>query len=131
MKPMRQEFVDRQCRALPGAERFTPFGDGTVVWKVNGHMFAAYTDVGAGLSVRTADMVHALAVIRQNRTGPSSCLTGGNWVVLPWEAGFEELRLRLIESYTLVRRDWPQAAPDPASARAPRDPASARSRREA
>jgi len=87
------------------------------VWKVNGHMFAAYTDVGGGLSVRTANMVHAMAVIRQTRSASATCLTGGNWVVLPWESGLEELRLRLIESYNLVRRDWPQAAPDHARAR--------------
>ncbi|PWK62599.1 MmcQ/YjbR family DNA-binding protein [Roseicyclus mahoneyensis] len=109
---MRHDFVDRHCRAMPRAERATPFGPETVVWKINGHMFAAYTDIGPGLSVRTSNLTRALAVIRQSRPASAPYLTGGGWVLLPWETAPEELRLRLIESYNLVRRDWPQAAPD-------------------
>lgn len=111
MQGMRQDFVEIHCRVLPRAERDTPFGPGTVVWKINGHMFAAYTETGAGLSVRTSNMVRALAVIRQSAPASAPFLTGGGWVLLPWETRPEELRLRLIESYNLVRRDWPSAAP--------------------
>ena len=92
---------------MPRTERATPFGADTVVWKINGHMFAAYTETGAGLSVRTSDLTRALAVIRQSRPASAPYLTGGGWVLLPWETPPEELRLRLIESYNLVRRDWP------------------------
>lgn len=84
------------------------------MWKVHGHMFAAYTETGAGLSVRTSNLTRALAVIRQSRPVSAPFLTGGGWVMLPWETAPEELRLRLIESYNLVRRDWPLAAPDDA-----------------
>lgn len=104
---MRHEFVDRHCRAMPRTERVTPFGPDTIVWKINGHMFAAYTETGAGLSVRTTDLPRALAVIRRSRPASAPFLTGGGWVLLPWETPPEELRLRLIESYNLVRRDWP------------------------
>ena len=97
---------------MPNTERDTPFGPETVVWKINSHMFAAYTENGAGLSVRTSNMARALAVIRQGRPASAPFLTGGGWVVLPWETQPEELRLRLIESYNLVRRDWPEAGAD-------------------
>ena len=108
---MQTEFVDRHCRALDGAERDQPFGPGTVVWKIHGHMFAAYTDPGEGLSVRTSNLARALAVIRRSRPASAPYLTGGGWVVLPWETPPEELRLRLIESYNLVRRDHPRHDP--------------------
>lgn len=93
---------------MPRTERATPFGPDTIVWKINGHMFAAYTETGAGLSVRTSNLTRALAVIRQSRPASAPYLTGGGWVLLPWETPPEELRLRLIESYNLVRRDWPE-----------------------
>ncbi|NKX46165.1 MmcQ/YjbR family DNA-binding protein [Roseicyclus persicicus] len=108
---MRHEFIDRHCRALPRAERDQPFGPDTVVWKINGHMFAAYTETGEGLSVRVTNMARALAVIRRSRPASAPYLSGGGWVLLPWETSPEELRLRLIESYNLVRRDWPRADP--------------------
>ncbi len=69
---------------MPGTERATPFGPDTVVWKINGHMFAAYTDIGPGLSVRTTNLTRALAVIRQSRPASAPYLTGGGWVPLPW-----------------------------------------------
>lgn len=72
-------------------------------------MFAAYTETGAGLSVRTAGMSHALAMIRRSRPASAPYLTGGGWVLLPWETPPEELRARLRESYDLVLRDWPTA----------------------
>ena len=106
---MRHEFVDRFCRTLPEAIRDQPFGPDTVVWKIHGHMFAAYTETGAGLSVRTAGMPHALAMIRRSRPASAPYLTGGGWVVLPWETAPEELRARLRESYDLVLGDWPTA----------------------
>jgi predicted DNA-binding protein (MmcQ/YjbR family) len=116
---MRHEFVDRFCRTLPEAQKDQPFGPDTVVWKIHGHMFAAYTETGAGLSVRTAGMSHALAMIRRSRPASAPYLTGGGWVLLPWETPPEELRARLRESYDLVFRDWPtatshKAAPDDA-----------------
>ena len=98
---------------MPRTERATPFGPDTVVWKINGHMFAAYTETGAGLSVRTSDLTRALAVIRRSRPASAPYLTGGGWVLLPWETPPEELRLRLIESYNLVRRDWPEGSDAP------------------
>jgi predicted DNA-binding protein (MmcQ/YjbR family) len=111
---MREEFVDRHCRALPRAERVQPFGTGAVVWRINGHMFAFYAEDGAGLSVRCANLTRALAVIRKTRPASAPYKTGGDWVVLPWETAPEELRQRLVESYHLVRRDWPRASGPPA-----------------
>lgn len=109
---MLHEFVDRHCRALPRAERGQPFGPESVAWKINGHMFAFYTEYGEGLSLRTSNMARALAVIRKSRPASAPYLTAEDWVLLPWETRPEELRLRLIESYNLVRRDWPQPDDD-------------------
>lgn len=105
---MHHLFVDRHCRSLPRAERVQPFGPETVMWRVHGHMFAFYTEDGEGLSLRTASLVRALAVIRKSRPASAPYLTAADWVLLPWETHPEELRLRLIESYNLVRRDWPR-----------------------
>jgi predicted DNA-binding protein (MmcQ/YjbR family) len=108
---MRHEFVDRTCRALPGALRDQPFGPDTVVWKINFHMFAAYTETGPGLSVRTANMPRAMGVIRRTSPLAAPFLTGGNWVLLPWETSPDELRARILESFALVRAEWPRAMP--------------------
>ncbi len=110
MKTMREEFVDRHCRALPRAERDHPFGPETVVWKINGHMFACYTEHGEGVSLRTSNITRSLAVVRKSRPASAPYQTGGDWIVLPWETPPEELRLQLIESYNLVRRAWPEGA---------------------
>jgi hypothetical protein len=37
------------------AVREQPFGPGMVVWTIDGHMFAAYTEAGHGLSVRVPE----------------------------------------------------------------------------
>jgi hypothetical protein len=108
MQLMQHEFVDRHCRSLPRTERGQPFGPDTVVWKVNGHMFAFYTEHGEGLSLRTSNLARALAVIRKSRPLSAPYQTGGDCVVLPWETPPEELRLRLIESYNIVRLNWPK-----------------------
>jgi predicted DNA-binding protein (MmcQ/YjbR family) len=102
---MHHQFVDKACRTLPKAHRAQPFGPETVVWKVNGFMFAAYTDSGAGLSVRTRDLASARDLIGRARAEPEPYVTGDGWVVLPWETPPDILRARIEESYRLVLRD--------------------------
>lgn len=106
---MQHTFVDQYCGALDGAERDFPFGPDTVVWKVNGHMFAAYTQHGQGLSVRTRDLRRALKLIKRSRPASAPYLTSVEWVVLPWSTPVLEMRDFIRESHQLVRRDWPSA----------------------
>jgi hypothetical protein len=49
---MHEAFADRICSGMDRAVREQPFGPGMVVWTIDGHMFAAYTEAGDGFSVR-------------------------------------------------------------------------------
>lgn len=103
---MHAEFVDRICDRLPGAERTEPFGPGTVVWTVEGHMFAAYTEGSGGLSLRTGGAAMADKLVGEGRALSAPDLRGGGWVTLPWlTTPPEELRQRIERSFRLVARD--------------------------
>jgi hypothetical protein len=52
---MHEAFADRICSGMDRAVRQQPFGPGMVVWTIDGHMFAAYTEAGDGLSVRVPE----------------------------------------------------------------------------
>jgi hypothetical protein len=43
---MHEAFADRICSGMDRAVREQPFGPGMVVWTIDGHMFAAYTEAG-------------------------------------------------------------------------------------
>jgi predicted DNA-binding protein (MmcQ/YjbR family) len=102
---MHQDFADRVCHGLDGTERQEPFGPGTVVWTVAGHMFAAYTEDGHGLSLRL-ECGHATRLVEEGRASSPPWLTGEGWVMIPWEMTHpEELRRRIEASYGLVRMD--------------------------
>jgi len=117
---MQDIFVDSHCTRLPGAERAQPFGPDTVVWRVNGHMFAAYTGNGLGLSLRTgrAALNGHLRRGAAERERLPELPTGGGWSIVPWDTPPDELRLRIEESYRMVLQDWPTTIPrqDPAEA---------------
>ena len=87
--------------------REQPFGPGMVVWTIDGHMFAAYTESGHGLSVRVAEAQTPTA--EDNADGPVQ-LPGAGWVVIPWETPPEVLRSRIAASYQLVLADRNGAA---------------------
>lgn len=103
---LHQTFVDKHCAGLANTERTQPFGPDTVVWQVNGHMFAAYTEDGEGLSLRTNSAKQALRKSSPTKEELASYLIGGGWVVVPWETPPDDLRARIDESYRLVQRDW-------------------------
>ncbi|MBY6200426.1 MmcQ/YjbR family DNA-binding protein [Maritalea mobilis] len=106
---MRERFVDNHCQRLPGAERTEPFGPGTVVWKVEGHMFAAYSIGGHGLSLRMMDAKATTRMVEQGRAAPHFLEDEGGWVLLPWETHPDELRAHLELSYRLVLFDGNRA----------------------
>lgn len=110
---LHQTFVDNHCRRLPDTERVQPFGPDTVVWRVAGHMFAAYVDGGQGLSLRSNTMMVAARTQDRSQGDPPAFLAGGGWVTVPWETGIDRLRARIDESYRLVLRDWPKPVHQP------------------
>lgn len=117
---VKNRFVDSHCERLPGAERTQPFGPDTVVWRVNEHMFAAYTEGGVGLSLRTGPPASRIERPSPSRAaddadadGASSVdrPTGDGWSIVAWDTPPEVLRDRIDRSYRMVLRDWPSAAP--------------------
>jgi predicted DNA-binding protein (MmcQ/YjbR family) len=101
---MHQSFADRVCRALADTARQHPFGPDTIVWTVEGHMFAAYTVDGHGVSLRMDTLVAARMVDEGRAHSPPS-LTDAGWVLVPWETPPDELHRRIVASYRLVRTD--------------------------
>ena len=101
---MHQSFAYRVCRALADTERQQPFGPDTVVWTVEGHMFAAYTENGHGVSLRM-DYLVAARMVDEGRADSPPALTDAGWVLVPRETPPEELQRRIVASYRLVRTD--------------------------
>jgi hypothetical protein len=101
---MQETLADHICRQLDGSERHEPFGPGTVVWTVRGHMFAAYIVDGEGVSLRL-DCAQALRLVAEGRADAPPWLRQEGWVTLPWDTHPEELRRRILGSYGLVRLD--------------------------
>lgn len=102
---MRELFVDRYCGSLLDTERTTPFGEDTVVWTVRGHMFAAYSVGGDGVSVRMGGKIAAHQMVGSGRAKSPSYLRGEGWVSVPWDTPLDELRARINKSYRLVLQD--------------------------
>jgi len=97
---MHQVFTDTFCAGLPGAVRHEPFGPDMVVWRVAGHMFAAYTLDGEGLSLRAASPITALLLIQQGRAVSAPYLKG--WLLFPWAIQPDDLRAHIRRSYDVV-----------------------------
>lgn len=101
---MQKAFADKVCRGLPGAERREPFGPGTTVWCIRGHMFAAYTEEGQGVSLRL-DRDLAVRLLDEGLALSEPELAGAGWILIPWETHPDMLRRHIEVSYRLVRAD--------------------------
>ena len=104
---MHEAFADRICGGMDRAVREQPFGPGMVVWTIDGHMFAAYTEAGDGLSVRVTDDVTDMvdgAQVSLDGAGQTT-LSGAGWVLIPWQTRPEKLRRIIATSYDMVRAD--------------------------
>jgi hypothetical protein len=64
--------------------REQPFGPGMVVWTIDGHMFAAYTETGEGLSLRVPEAEMPTGWPRTGKRKPCTPLSGAGWVLIPW-----------------------------------------------
>jgi hypothetical protein len=96
---MHEVFADRICSGMDRAVREQPFGPGMVVWTIDGHMFAAYTEAGEGLSLRVSGNATT------KPSGLRHAITGAGWVVVPWATPPEDLRRRIAASYAQVLSD--------------------------
>ena len=102
------QFVDRHCRTLPGAKADRPFGPDTVVWKIGGKMFAAYTWGGRGVSLAVRDGVEAQRLIQAGQAESAPYLLRGGWILMAWENSTpDELRERITGSYERIRSHLP------------------------
>ncbi|OAN68241.1 hypothetical protein A8B78_22360 [Jannaschia sp. EhC01] len=102
---MQEVFVDIYAKGLLGTARSTPFGEDMVIWTVHGHMFAAYTKGGNGLSLRIGSDLMAQILVGQKRAVSSPYLKGTGWVLFPWTTPPTELRDWIGRSYRLVLSD--------------------------
>lgn len=98
---------------MPGAQVSDPWGGGHDAWKVGGKMFACVGAVGDGVSLKTADVETATALIEMGR-GIKAPYFHRSWLHVPFDrVGAEditeaELAERLETSYALVRAKLPK-----------------------
>jgi len=100
--PPGRAFVTALCATLPGAEVSDPWGGGHDVWKVGGKMFAGIGAEGLGVSVKTDSTETAALLIETGRAGKAPYLHS-SWVLVPFGAGEDDVRHRIVTSYRLIR----------------------------
>jgi predicted DNA-binding protein (MmcQ/YjbR family) len=99
---MSRELVNSICKNFPGAEVSDPWGGGHDAWKVGGKMFASIGAKTAGVSVKT-DSIDTAQMLIEVGVGVKAKYFHRSWVNLPWGTDEDELRLRLRNSYKIVR----------------------------
>ena len=104
---MTHAFATDLCAAKPGAERSTPFGPGTDVWKVGGKMFACLTASQGGITLKT-DSVETAEMLISAGLGRKAAYFHRSWVNLPFSIAPDELRHRVDSAYRLVRASLPK-----------------------
>ncbi len=110
---MSREIVNALCAPLPGAEVSDPWGGGHDAWKVGDKMFASIGALGDGVSVKTADVETATALIDMGR-GIKAPYFHRSWLKItfdrigPDDITEDELRDRIETSYQLVRSKLPK-----------------------
>ncbi|MEO1207824.1 MAG: MmcQ/YjbR family DNA-binding protein [Pseudomonadota bacterium] len=109
MSDLSLAFVQSVCRTLPGAEVSDPWGKGIDAWKVGGKIFALANAKSEGVSLKT-DSIETAQMLIEVGVGVKAPYMHRSWVSLPFDAAEDELRYRLIVSYTLVRAGLPKKA---------------------
>ncbi len=104
---MSREFVNSYCATLPGAEVFDPWGGGHDAWKVSGKMFASIGAVTPAVAVKTAGVEVADMLIEAG-VGQRAKYMHASWVQLPWGTSEDELRVRILDSYKIIRSGLPK-----------------------
>lgn len=104
---MSREFVNSLCHTLPGAEVSDPWGGGHDAWKVGSKMFASIGAILQGVSVKT-DSIETAQMLIEAGIGIKAPYFHRSWIHIPWEAGQDELRHRVLTSYRLIRSSLPR-----------------------
>jgi predicted DNA-binding protein (MmcQ/YjbR family) len=104
---MSRKIVNEICATFPGAEVSDPWGGGHDAWKVGGKMFACIGAVEPGVSVKT-DSAETAQLLIEAGVGRKARYFHRSWINLPWETDADEFRLRLEQSYRLVRSGLPK-----------------------
>jgi predicted DNA-binding protein (MmcQ/YjbR family) len=99
---MSRDVVNRLCAVYPGAEVSDPFGGGHDCWKVGGKIFAITGAISEQVSVKT-DSIETAQMLIEVGVGQKAPYLHRSWVALPLDADEEELRVRIGESYRLIR----------------------------
>ena len=104
---MSRERINAMCAELPGADVSDPWGGGHDAWKVGGKMFASIGAITPGVAVKT-DSIETATMLIEAGVGTKAPYFHASWVRLDWDMEPEELRERLLQSYSLVRSSLPK-----------------------
>lgn len=94
------------CQKLPGAEWSDPWGGGHDAWKVGDKMFACMGSRDVGVSVKCAD-IESASLLKEMGIAENAPYFHKSWVRLNEASPEDELRIRIIHSYDLVRSKLP------------------------
>jgi predicted DNA-binding protein (MmcQ/YjbR family) len=99
---MSREFVNSYCATLPGTEVSDPWGGGHDAWKVGGKMFASVGAITPAVAVKTAGVEVADMLIEAGIAQRAKYMHA-SWIQLPWGTSEDELRVRILDSYKIIR----------------------------
>jgi predicted DNA-binding protein (MmcQ/YjbR family) len=100
---MSRDLINSICAEVPGAEVSDPWGGGHDAWKVGGKMFASIGSTLPGVSVKT-ESVEMAEMLIDTGIGTKAPYFHRSWVLLSFDTPVDELRHRLTQSYSLVRK---------------------------
>ena len=110
---MDREGVLARCRGLPGATEGFPFGEGALVFKVGGKMFAlaALDEVPATANLKCDPDLALELRDRYEEIRPGYHMNKKHWNTVEMESGIPdaELRRMIDHSYELVVKSLPKA----------------------
>jgi len=97
-----RDLVNAICAGHPGAEWSDPWGDGHDAWKIGGKMFACMGSASGGVSVKT-DSIETAEILINIGVGRKAPYFHRSWINIPLDADEDELRLRIADSYRIIR----------------------------
>lgn len=97
-----RDRLDKICERLPGAEKSDPWGGGHDAWKIGEKMFATIGVKEDGVSVKCADIETAQMLIDAG-LGIKAPYFHKSWIRLHVDVADEDLTLRVLTSYDLIR----------------------------
>ncbi|RYH03463.1 MmcQ/YjbR family DNA-binding protein [Salipiger sp. IMCC34102] len=108
---MSRQIATNICTALPGSTCDDLLGPGHDSWKVGGKIFASIGAASSTVSVKT-DSVETATMLIDAGAARRAAYFHRSWVAVPLDAAPEDLRHRLVTSYTLIRAKLPKSVRD-------------------